>query len=87
VGQIQACSFCRKRAIALDGPIYVDPERNERAVLVAECPRCRRWLCNAHGEPLSGRVTEAERTLGLAALGCPFDYDVLLGCEDSDPDG
>jgi hypothetical protein len=85
MSQEQRCFVCKAWGTAALTPIYVSGGTGESNGLVAQCPRCFRWLCNLHSEPLRerGAAEHRSRQSNLLVLGCPFDPDVMLGSRDT----
>ncbi len=65
------CDVCGRKGPYAEGPLPDGPPSGEAGWTV-QCPRCRRFICSRHLEPLpDGR------------LGCPFDPGVFLDGADA----
>lgn len=84
MSQTQHCAVCGREGILVEERIRVRPgdDRTE-PLLIGQCPRCHRFLCARHGEPLDrrGRRPRAFLARGLLTICCPFDPGVPLGGE------
>jgi hypothetical protein len=61
------CDVCGREGLFVEVHLPGGPESGETRS-TAQCPRCRRFICSRHFEPLPG-----------GRLGCPFDPGVTLG--------
>jgi hypothetical protein len=85
MSQTQRCDVCGRRAMLVEGLIQVRPGDDlGEPLLIGQCPRCHRFLCSRHGEPLDphGRRRRPVLGRGLLTLCCPFDPGVPLGGEE-----
>ncbi len=86
MSQTQHCSVCGAAGTLVEGRVHGRGDAADGTLLVARCPRCKRFVCGRHGEWLDlspqargahlarGTVPAAEPTLC-----CPFDPGVALG--------
>jgi hypothetical protein len=81
---VQHCSVCGGAGYLADGPIVVPERQPEGPPSVGQCPRCHRFICSYHGEPID--LTKEERKGifrkrggdGVRTICCPFDRGVPL---------
>jgi hypothetical protein len=71
------CYVCDRPGAAVTGPVRFDPTIRG-SFLVAQCPRCRRFVCVEHAEgvPASAAVPSGDPVM---VAHCPFDIGVPLG--------
>jgi hypothetical protein len=89
MSQTQQCYVCGAAGLLVEGRVYVTAESQAGPVLIAQCPRCKRFICSLHGEKLDLSAQPkkslfsfgAKRPINLTVC-CPFDPGVALG----DPD-
>jgi hypothetical protein len=81
---VQNCHVCGTAGYLVDGRIVVTGEEGQGPPSVGQCPRCLRFVCSRHGEPLA--ITGGERRgllrrspSGPMTICCPFDRGVPLG--------
>lgn len=79
--------MCDVIGLLTDGPLPAVDASIDLTPLVAQCPRCRRYICTRHAEPVKVHLSEGgwlPRLLGLKTrcLCCPFDPGVALGMHD-----
>jgi hypothetical protein len=87
--QTQQCHVCGTVGFLVEGRIQMDSEAPAESVLVAQCPRCKRFICSRHGEklalsagPKSSIFSFGTKKPAALTVCCPFDPGVALG----DPD-
>lgn len=76
----QRCDVCGTTGWWTEGRIEISNEPPAGPPRIGQCPRCHRFVCEDHGEPL--RISARGRTVrfgGTRVVGCPFDPDVPLG--------
>lgn len=81
MGQVQNCYVCGTGGLLVEDRIEVAPgDGASGPVFIGQCPRCHRFICSRHGEPLdlSGKRRWFRRPRTLTVC-CPFDPDVPLG--------
>ena len=82
MGQTQECYVCRSVGLLVEDRIHVTPAAGQEGPLfVGQCPRCNRFICAEHGEPLdlTGRRRWPWRKPDSLTVCCPFDPGVPLG--------
>jgi hypothetical protein len=79
---------CNRRGLLVEGQIRVNADGgSENLLLIAQCHRCRRFVCAADGERLdpaglSGHwLTRPFRRSAMRVVCCPFDPGVPLGTD------
>lgn len=82
---VQHCYVCGGAGYLADGPMVMPEGDWEGPPSVGQCPRCHRFVCSYHGEPLDLTQGERKGLFGKRAGGgprticCPFDRGVPLG--------
>lgn len=82
---VQHCSVCGGAGYLVDGPIVLPVGEWEGPPNIGQCPRCHRFICSFHGEPLDLTGTERKGRFrkrgpeGPRTVCCPFDRGVPLG--------
>jgi hypothetical protein len=82
---VQNCYVCGGAGYLVDGPIELPPGEWEGPPSIGQCPRCHRFICVFHGEPLAAKQDERRGLFrkrgpeGPRTVGCPFDPGVALG--------
>lgn len=82
MSQTQRCHVCGREGILVEDRIRLRAgDEAAEPLLVGQCPRCHRFLCARHGEPLDRRGRRPRKlfTRGLLTICCPFDPGVPLG--------
>jgi hypothetical protein len=90
VRPVQHCYVCGSAGYLVDAPIVLTGEGTDGPPSIAQCPRCQRFICSLHGEPLD---LTGERRRGLfrkpgsetLTICCPFDRGVALGSSSDQP--
>jgi len=90
MSQTQHCYVCGAAGLLVEGRIYVTEETPSGPVFIAQCPRCKRFICSRHGEKIDLSVQPKKSLFSFGAkkapvnltVCCPFDPGVALG----DPD-
>lgn len=88
MGQTQLCYVCGATGILSEGRIFLDPAGHQGVRFIGECPRCQRFICDRHCEPVdvtgeggSWLSFLRSKPRALAAC-CPFDPGTILGDKD-----
>lgn len=86
MSQTQKCDVCDQRGLLVDSQIRTNIEGgNASLLLIAQCERCRRFICASCGEQidpadLTGHwLTRRFRRSSIRVVCCPFDPCVPLG--------
>lgn len=86
MGQTQSCSVCGATGILSEGRIFLNPGGDQSVRFIGECPRCQRFICDRHCEPLdlSGKPAGLWFSFGkqkprVLVACCPFDPGTPLG--------
>jgi hypothetical protein len=84
VSETQRCYVCGQWDTLVDARVVVKSNDKYFDRVVAQCPRCFRFICSDHGEKLdlSGRKSwlSFDRAKGGdVTICCPFDPGVPLG--------
>lgn len=89
MSQTQNCYVCGVSGLLVEGRIPVTGGMPSGLLSIAQCPRCKRFICDRHGEKLALSAGSARSLFSFGAkkpagltLCCPFDPGVALG----DPD-
>lgn len=90
MSQTQSCYVCGATGLLVEGRVFAAKDTTGGPVFIGECPRCRRFICNRHGEKLDLSPPQKRSFFGLGGrkepgrftVCCPFDPGVALG----DPD-
>ena len=86
MSETQRCYVCGEWSPLADERVSVNAGSRESGRVVAQCPRCFRFICTRHSENLDLTRRAALFSFGRRATGnlvacCPFDPGVPLGPE------